>query len=181
MVDTVNLRFVKKSGHRIINGVGRRQIRAQRLFQHHAHLAAVQPHRGQMAANGGKVARRGRQIANHFTAFFLRGQGGGQALETGCVIGIELDIVDALTKALPLRRIKSMFDVDARLGFHLLQIGVAPQIFAPQRPQAAVLIEQTGRMRLIQRRQQFAHHQITGAAKQHHIENRFIVHLRHSV
>ena len=134
-----------------------------------------------MAANGGEVARRGRQIANHFAAFFLRSQSGGQALKTGCIVGIKLDIVDALAKALPLCHIKSVFDVDARLGFHLLQIGIAPQIFAPQGPQAAVWIKQTGRMRLIQRRQQFAHHQITGAAKQHHIKNRFIVHLRHPV
>ena len=92
MVDAVNLVFLKILCNRRIDGIGRGQIRAQRLFQHHPMWLVLQSHRSQMGTNRLKQFRRSGQII-HIQARRFGRQHRDQSLIIRRFSGIHLHIV----------------------------------------------------------------------------------------
>ncbi|MNT33176.1 hypothetical protein D3C72_1690880 [compost metagenome] len=103
MVDAKDLLFLQHAPQRVVDGLIRFEVVAQRLFEHHAGGGAVQAHGGDLFAHIGEQAGRGGHIHHHRFGIALA-QHGGQA---GVVLGfgqVHAQVVQQRAKALELVR-----------------------------------------------------------------------------
>ena len=101
VVDAENLLFAQHLAHGGIDGAIGRQVVAQRLFQHHAGLLAVQAGSGNLLARRGEQRGRGSQIHHHHIGRSLMQQL-AQAGIVGRIGQIHAQIAQQLRKALEL-------------------------------------------------------------------------------
>ena len=164
VVDAVDLVFLEIGRHVFVDFAAGSQIRAERFFQHDADFGRIQACGGQFFAGGGEKFGRGGKVDDYGVGVGALVHFVGQCGKIGRFAYVQRQVVYALLKLRP-GRIFDVFDVDFAVAPHFGQKFFAAEFAAAHAQDASLRMKQSGRMRLIQGGQQFAHGQIAGCAE----------------
>ena len=164
MVDAVDLVFLEIGRHVFVDFAAGSQIRAKRFFQHDADFGRIQACGGQFFAGGGEKFGSSGKVDDYGVGVGALVHFVGQCGKIGRFAYVQRQVVYASFKLRP-GRIFDVFDVDFAVAPHFGQKFFAAEFAAAHAQDASLRMKQSGRMRLIQGGQQFAHGQIAGCAE----------------
>ena len=172
MIDAENLMLFEHGADGIVDGMGRGEVVAQRLLQHHAGLRRQHAAAGEPLADRPEQIGRRRQIEDSHPLGSFR-QTFGQRRPAGIGSHIHGHIVDAAQIAVDAGRIQIGGGHELVEGFaHPRHEGIAVQRAAGGADDAALGRQLPVAMAVIEAWQDLAHGEIAGAAEHDEIEGR---------
>jgi hypothetical protein len=169
MVDAVDLRLGEDLAHVQIDLLGRGQVAAQRLFEHHARIGRGKTRGGQVVADLGEDLRRRGQVV-HARERFIGAQGCDQVAEGARIGGVQCHIGDAADEFVPVGARRRFLDVRLRVGLDHVQEFLLRGVVAPDADDAGAGRQVAGYVAREHGRQQLAHRKVATAAKEYEVE-----------
>ncbi len=171
MIDAVDLVLRETLAHLIVDRAGRFVAVSERLLQHDAAIRGDEAILLQPLCDRAEQARRSCQIS-HTDPVFGSGKQLDQHAPVLVVVSVALHVVDAIAQFRPLRVIEvTAGEVLFQRCLDAAEVIVAAQLAAAGRDDAAVARNLAVTLAVVQRRQQLAHGQVTGSAKNDEVEN----------